>query len=93
MGNYDEMSLEELIAKNQELMQQRGEAQQAIEAEQMQLNAAMDKKIAEERLAAEIAEMSEAERSVMAELLANPPAITMSVSEGDVATIEMGGDN
>lgn len=94
MTDYAKMSKDELLAANEELMKKRGEAQAEIEAEQIALNAALDQEIAKERIMSNIEDMPQAERDLMASVLASaPPPKSGDEEEAPGVVVEDVSDN
>jgi ribosomal 50S subunit-recycling heat shock protein len=92
MSDFADMTKDELLAANQELMEKRATAMAVIEGEQIALNEALSVKIAEERLIGDVADMSEAERAILADLLQKVPLPEPAteeevLTEDDVATV------
>lgn len=83
MADYSDMSVEELQAKNQELMEKRAQVSSEVEAEQLEVTAALDVAIAREQLASQVDTMSDAEREVMGQLLAEPRKVTEEGGDSD----------
>ncbi len=65
MTNYDSMSLEELEAENIRLSNERA----AIKQQQLELTAAIDRKIAERDAGLKLAAMSPAEKAAIAQIV------------------------
>jgi hypothetical protein len=72
MADYAGMSVEDLQAKNEELMEKRAQVSAEVENEQLEVTAALDEAIARRQLESQVDTMSDAEREVMTQLLAEP---------------------
>jgi hypothetical protein len=63
--NYDSMTIEQLLAESQRITEERA----ALRQEQLQVQAALDKKLATQRAAELVATMSDADKAALAQAI------------------------
>lgn len=81
MPDYASMTVEELTDARLQLQDERAAAETEIEGKQLEIQAVLDVKVAEESAAARVQDMSEAERAALLEALQNPVVVAEEPAE------------